>query len=258
MNGKFVKLKNKDMNIKLLKRMVPSNLKQNLRSFFKETYGFKEEAELKILFETKQVQTRAEIEKSIPIVDLEEKHISNLEVLVNRIALLGRLPKNSVCAEIGVNQGEFSAEILKHASPKKLHLIDAWADTERYHDGLRKLVEDKFYSEIIQGFVEINRGFSTDVLNNFPDCYFDWVYLDTNHTYCTTAAELQVLKTKVKPGGIIAGHDYIIGNWVGGYRYGVIEAVHELCLNHNWELIYITINKNEMPSFAVKQFNVVL
>ena len=40
--------------------------------------------------------------------------------------LLKRLPKRSVCAEIGVYEGRFSELILRIARPRKLHLIDPW------------------------------------------------------------------------------------------------------------------------------------
>jgi len=36
------------------------------------------------------------------------------------------MPKNSICAEIGVNRGNFSKSILKIVQPKKLYLIDPW------------------------------------------------------------------------------------------------------------------------------------
>lgn len=43
-----------------------------------------------------------------------------------RRILLAKMPKNSVCAEIGVYKGEFSQQILSLVKPKKLHLIDPW------------------------------------------------------------------------------------------------------------------------------------
>jgi len=156
-------------------------------------------------------------------------------------------------AEIGVDHGEFSESIIKISSPQKLHLIDAWAEHTRYHSGLKSIVENRFKSEIDKGIVSLNVGFSTTVLLNFPDAYFDWVYLDTDHSYQTTKAELAILKSKVKPGGIIAGHDYTIGNWVGGYRYGVIEAVNEFCVNENWEIIFLTIEADHHRSYAIKE-----
>jgi hypothetical protein len=68
-----------------------------------------------------------------------------------------------------------------------------------------------------------------------------------------TIEELWILKDKVKPHGIVAGHDYTLGNWADDCRYGVIEAVHELCVKDNWELRYITNETNQFRSFAVKK-----
>jgi len=45
-------------------------------------------------------------------------------------------------------------------------------------------------------------------LTRMPDEHLDWAYLDTTHQYDQTATELQLLKQKVKPGGIIAGDDW--------------------------------------------------
>ena len=57
----------------------------------------------------------------------------------------------------------------------------------------------------------------------------------------------------MKKGGIIAGHDYIIGNWNDGHRYGVIEAVREFCLKYHWEMIYLTHELDDHPSFAIRE-----
>ena len=66
-------------------------------------------------------------------------------------------------------------------------------------------------------------------------------------------AELLAYAPKLKPGGIMAGHDYSMGNWVKGFRYGVIEAVHEFCVEHDWELRYLTVQRLERPSFAISR-----
>lgn len=196
---------------------------------------------------------RSKVENDITKIELQSINIKNLKALVNRHELLSSLPKNSICAEIGVDHGDFSESILKITTPAKLHLIDAWAEDNRYHIGLKSLVENRFKNEIINGTVDLNVGFSMEVLVNFPDKYFDWVYLDTDHTYQTTKAELAILKLKVKSNGIIAGHDYTIGNWVNSYRYGVIEAVNEFCVNENWEMIFLTTETDQYRSFAIRK-----
>jgi len=233
----------------ILSKLIPGSLRQSFQSWVKKKYHFKEYAQHYAEF----LEKRKNDDSKIPKPDLAEKHIKNLKVLTDRSELLKLLPKNAVCSEIGVNEGEFSQQILNITLPQKFHLVDAWGDPARYHDGLKLMVHEKFANEINAGQVEVNVGFSTVKLKEFADHYFDWVYLDTDHSYSVTADELRILKDKVKPGGIIAGHDYIVGNWVGDCRYGVIEAVHELCLYDNWELLYITINKNEMPSFAIRK-----
>lgn len=224
-------------------------MKQVIKSLIKKYTPLKEEYDFKQL----DLEKREKQDADIPKIDLSATHINNVQVLVNRMELLRLMPTHAVCAEIGVNRGEFSENILNITSPSKLHLIDAWGDEKRYHDGLKLEVENKFARQIQQGLVEVNIGFSHEVLKTFPDAYFDWVYLDTDHTYLQTKIELDILLHKMKPNGIIAGHDYIMGNWKGNVRYGVVESVHEFCVQNHWQLKYITINYPESPSFAIQK-----
>ncbi len=41
----------------------------------------------------------------------------------------------------------------------------------------------KLSTKIKAGQVKIHRGYSTDILEQFPDEYFDWIYIDGNHLY---------------------------------------------------------------------------
>jgi len=41
------------------------------------------------------------------------------------------MPQRSVCAEIGVDKGEFSQKIIDRVQPTKLHTIDPW----KYEEG---------------------------------------------------------------------------------------------------------------------------
>ncbi|MEL7133356.1 MAG: class I SAM-dependent methyltransferase, partial [Pseudomonadota bacterium] len=69
----------------------------------------------------------------------------------------------------------------------------------------------------------------------------------------TTLSELYAYAPKVKLGGLIAGHDYTMGNWITGYKYGVIEAVVEFCVKENWGIAFLTASSNESNSFAIKR-----
>lgn len=190
----------------------------------------------------------------VPVYELTPRHIRHLQVLPDRAALLEQLPKNGVVAEIGVDRGDFSEQILRVTAPAKLHLIDAWS-SKRYHQGLQKFVEDRFAAGIAQGIVEINKGLSTDMAAHFPDAYFDWIYIDTDHSYFTTRDELVLYAPKMKLEGMIAGHDFVVGNWASLVRYGVQEAVYEFCCLNDWEMRWMTLENGGFPSFAIRRMH---
>lgn len=197
-----------------------------------------------------EVENAKKLEETLPKIDLTKEHIKNLKILTDKTALLDIFPKHSVAAEIGVSRGEYTEKILSIVQPRQLHLIDSWG-SEPYQ--FKKLVEDRFKKEIQSGQVIICQGISTDILEKKDDRMFDWVYIDTDHSYETTAKELELCRTKVKKGGIIAGHDYVTGFWNLNLRYGVIEAVHEFCVKYNWEMIYLTIEHHRHLSFAIRE-----
>ena len=188
--------------------------------------------------------------RAIPVVELEHRHLANLRVVTDRAAFLESMPKGGRVAELGAAFGDFSAMILDICRPQELHLVDFWG-SERYGSGRAK-VEQRFREEITNGKVVIDLGLSTEVLPRFPDGFFDWLYIDTDHGYEVTAAELELARHKVKKNGLVAGHDYVTGNWDGGVRYGVVEAVHEFCVKYDWELVLLTHETDRHLSFAVR------
>ena len=174
-----------------------------------------------------------------------------LKILANRNQLLNLLPKNAIAAELGVDEGEFSEQILKICLPRKLHLIDAW-NSEQY--GLDKLSKTKKRLDSYnKDTIILHQGFSYVELENFEDNYFDWVYIDTDHRYETTVKELEVCLRKIKVDGVIAGHDYVTRCYYNYTRYGVVEAVNEFCINNNWEIIYLTNETNRHISYALRK-----
>ena len=225
---------------KLIKNLIPKSIKRKLLNHYTN------------VVKKLHIEKAERWEKAVPVFELEEKHLKNLKVVSNRMALLKKLPSNGVVAEIGVDEGNFSEQILKYNRPKKLHLVDLW-HSERYHQGKRKGVEAKLNKEIASTQVEMNIGYSTEVVNHFQSNYFDWVYIDTSHAYKLTLEELKAYGEKMKEDGIMAGHDYIPGNWKGQVKYGVIEAVHEFCFKYDWEFLYLTMETRDHRSFAIRK-----
>jgi len=183
---------------------------------------------------------------------LRSRHIQNLRVVATRFKLLKLLPANGTVAEVGVDEGNYSEKILALSNPRRLHLIDSWG-SERFGEEKFNKVAGRFKAELESGRVVINRGISYDELEKFPDAYLDWVYLDTSHTYEDTARELEVSRPKVKKDGLIAGHDYTTGNITMPLKYGVIQAVNEFCIEHDWEMIYLTHEPSRYLTYVLRR-----
>jgi len=169
-------------------------------------------------------------------------------VILDRSELLEALPKDGIVAELGVDQGNYSGEIISRNRPKKLYLIDVW-NTARYPEEKYLEVKEKFRKEIASGAVEIIRADSIEAMTSFPDKFFDWVYVDTNHKYEQTLKELEISGQKVK--GFLVGHDFCAGNVKKGLQYGVIPAVRDFCDRNDWEIRYLTLEKCMHCSYAL-------
>ncbi|HWB64670.1 MAG TPA: class I SAM-dependent methyltransferase [Chitinophagales bacterium] len=191
-------------------------------------------------------------EAAIPYYELSTENISNLKVLLNREQLLQHLPHNGVVAEAGVYRGDFSEQILAITQPAKLHLINNWGLTDMAGNEI-DFVKQRFAGSIANNKVVLHNGTSVNMLAQFGDAYFDWVYLDTDHSYANTRAELELLALKVKQQGIIAGHDYTHSSYKSNLKYGVIEAVNEFCLHRRWEFLFLTFETYGHYSFAIRK-----
>ncbi len=161
-----------------------------------------------------------------------------------RKILLEQMPKSSICGEIGVWKGEFSERILNLTAPSKLFLIDPWEFQSEFSDRMyggavakNQLDMDKIYEGVKEKFdicsnVFVQRGKSEEILKQFDDGYFDWLYIDGNHYYEFVLNDLQMCFSKIKPGGVIAGDDY---EWGENEGFPVKNAVHDFVLEKNLE-----------------------
>lgn len=145
------------------------------------------------------------------------------------------MPKGARCAEIGVWQGDFSAEILDITQPRELVLIDPWdllAEKVEQHTHSQHASAARMrakYDDIMStiGLLPnciVRKGFSVEILETYPDGYFDWIYIDGNHMYEFVLEDILTAARKVRSGGLIAGDDLY---WKQGDRMPVREAVRE-------------------------------
>ena len=152
------------------------------------------------------------------------------------------MPKDGVCAEIGVWKGEFSDRILKEASPRRFHLIDPWLFQGEFPDRMyggsvatNQADMDAIFETVKRRLgadprVVIDRQKSEAALAGYPDRYFDWVYIDGNHYYDFVLSDLELCFSKVKVGGYICGDDY---TWGKELKLPVKRAVTDFTRRHH-------------------------
>ena len=69
---------------------------------------------------------------------------------------------------------------------------------------------------------------SVAAAKHYTDGFFDLVFIDANHDYEAVKADILAWMPKVKPGGLLLGHDYY--TTTANPHPGVRQAVKELCL----------------------------
>lgn len=74
----------------------------------------------------------------------------------------------------------------------------------------------------VSDWIQVVAADSLDAARGFDPASLDVVYIDGAHDYDSVVADLAAWTPKVKPGGLIAGHDYNPGAWPG-----VVQAVTE-------------------------------
>lgn len=121
-------------------------------------------------------------------------------------------------AEIGVRDGKFSDRLLRKWKGRLLISIDPWlaADPDDYVDRSNVAQDDfdSFYEQTKKRLAryasrsEIWRMTSLEAAERIPDGSLDFAYIDARHDYASVAEDLHAWFPKVKPGGVLAGHDY--------------------------------------------------
>lgn len=172
---------------------------------------------------------------------VKHSKLLNCKVVPSREDILVTLPQESVCAEIGISSGKFTSSIIKVVNPSELYLVDI--DINCINKCKKKFLEKdnlKFF-----------HGNSNIILKEFEDNYFDWIFLDTDHTHLTTKVELEQASRIVKDDGMIIVHDYIPYSYLTKKPYGVIPAVNEFVNNSDWEFKYITLEPSMYIAVAL-------
>ncbi|MGA0595799.1 class I SAM-dependent methyltransferase [Enterovirga sp. CN4-39] len=167
-----------------------------------------------------------------PLPALPPELLADCKLLPNRYAILPLLPKGGRVAEVGTQEGRFADHISAECRPEELHLfdIDFSPLTRRTDTELARTAT-------------LHEGDSANMLSRLPDDYFDWMYIDGDHSYAGVKRDVEVARTKVKPGGTLVFNDFVMWSPVECIDYGVPHAVCELALNHNFRFTHFALHQ---------------
>jgi FkbM family methyltransferase len=161
-------------------------------------------------------------------------------------SLVNELFPSGKGVEIGVLNGEYSKIILERWENGQLFMVDVWRHLDGYIDMNGQ--DDKYHHDCLinackntkqwENRAHIIRMDSVASANMFPDEYFDFVYIDADHSYEGVVRDMKAWWPKVKKGGLFCGDDYIPQDgdiWmtvtgkepVYAGKFGVRKAVNE-------------------------------
>lgn len=133
--------------------------------------------------------------------------------------------------EVGTETGQYARALVKFNPGLKLHCVDSWRAYLGYRDHVNQAKLEGFYETAKQRLaeydVEFIREFSMDAVRRFEPESLDFAYLDSNHAFDWIMQDIIEWSKRVRPDGIVAGHDF---NRHPGW--GVIEAVKAYTAAH--------------------------
>lgn len=151
----------------------------------------------------------------------------------------GIFPKNAIGLELGIFRGDLAKNVIRELTPKMYYMIDPW----KHHPGWKKkkykgkyIVDQDFvewmFQDICKEFdkpnVRIYRGFSYELVNEFEDEYFDFIYVDASHKYKDLLRDLTLYYPKLKDGGLMSGDDWLLEEGKNGVKEAVLEFTSKI------------------------------
>lgn len=132
--------------------------------------------------------------------------------------------------EVGVQRGLYSEIILKNwKSCKQYNLVDLWKHQDNYTDlaNVNDNKQDTYYQDAVtrlapyENITEFYRMYSTEAAQKLDRESMDFAYIDARHDYCGALEDIAAYWPLVRPGGIMAGHDFHTSTEVRGQDWSL-------------------------------------
>jgi hypothetical protein len=173
------------------------------------------------------------------------------------------LSTGGAAAEVGVAQGDFSQELLRILQPSLFVAIDLFTMHEQpMHWGrssqeiFEGLSHAEYYARRFAAFggvVQVREGRSDEVLETFPDQFFDLIYLDADHRFESIEKDASIATRKLKPSGTLVFNDYVMYDHLLNEPYGIVPVVNRLVVEGGWEVVGFALQQHMFCDIALRR-----
>lgn len=132
-------------------------------------------------------------------------------------------------AEVGVARGQFSDRLMG-AGFTRFYMIDDFCATKPVPGEIYEVWRPQAWQVAANhpGVAVVIEKPSVEAAVAFDDGSMDFVYIDAQHEDPWAHEDVATWWPKIRPGGMLAGHDYTPCNMGARAPYGVMLAVEEL------------------------------
>lgn len=121
--------------------------------------------------------------------------------------------------EVGCHKGR-STRALADNTNGMIYCVDPWKGIYYSDDYTRPIFESGNWtlSEFCHNLIDKNnikicRGYLRDYIKHLPE--MDFVFIDGDHHYAAVVEDIRLSMQLLRPGAMIAGHDYAMRDWPG-------------------------------------------
>ena len=200
------------------------------------------------------------------ILEISEEQTRQTVILKNRYSIVDVLAKSNKALrimEVGTAAGDYAQLMSDAINIEKMILIDKFDDEDIMPNGSNRYSKDKNYEFVVDRFkhnpeIEIIKGMSNEILPRFIPAQesdkFDFVYLDSDHSFSNVYNELLYASQIVKPSGIIGIDDFSAAVDDPIHPYEVMQAVTTfLEVNKEWKVRFFSFGTESLQNIYISR-----